>query len=296
MTCPGLNLASSDKYNWYLPDGFKESQRTVCSACCEKYDITGTFKRLGPSNCDSYFYRNWADNGIFNFSIWSDNKQVLHPALRDPSVPNTASVDLPTNGYFHLLISGYGLKTGQVFTWGLYTVDNVLIEESPPNVYYLATALTNGIYYINDGAAAVPNLLTKDSSVVVIKIHLYKLKKKDPFTMVGDNGTVTVTSEGIFTDANQVKILPGYASADTHDIHMYTYFEPFTIAPVQYTVKLVCNNAINQTETVKKINLLQKIKFLENCNTVSAELAQLALKMKELKEKESELQAQIHLL
>lgn len=226
MPCPGLTLSSSDDHNWYLPKGFKESQRTVCSECCEAYNIQGTLTRLGPSNCDSYLYRNkGSDNGIFNFSVWSANRKILYP-----SDPGDSCVYLPGSELglelepgLNLFISAYGLKPGQVYTWSLHKDNDDLIEQSPPDLYYLTTAITSFTY-------------CSTFKSLVIKIHLYNLKKQDPFTMTGDHGLVTITGAGIFTDANKVLLQPGYSSG-MHDIHMYTKFEPFTVEPVKHTIR-----------------------------------------------------------
>jgi hypothetical protein len=291
MACPGLTLGSSDKYSWYLPDGFKETQRTVCSVCCDAYDIKGTFKKLGPSNCDSYLYRNKATNGVFNFSVWSEDKKVLYP-----SDISGCCVKLPTNGYFNLLISGYGLKSGQAFTWSLHTADDTLIEASPPDVYYLTTVLTGGFYYIksNDTLTSPASILTEDSAEIVIKINIFNIKKKDPFTHPGDQGLVTVTSDGIFTDSTTEKILPGYLG-ELHDIHMFTQFERFTINPIKYTVKLSCDNNVNQEETLRNLKSQQQNKIRIDYKELTVEVAELTRKLKELKARESELMAQIHL-
>ncbi len=219
MPCPGLNFGSSDEYVWYLPDGFEESQRTVCKECCDNYNIAGSMKRVGPSNCDSYYYRNLADNGICNFSVWSEDKSVLYPG------DSSGTVRLPTNGFFNILISCYGLKPGQVYTWSIHTPDDHVIEESPVDCYYLSTCLTKGVYCVN---AETP---------LVFKIHVYTLQKTDPFTQQGDYGWVTVTSEGFFNDASKIKVLAGYASKLTN-IHMHMSFKKFTHNPFCYTLNL----------------------------------------------------------
>jgi hypothetical protein len=263
MPCPGLNLGSSDQYVWYLPDGFEESQRTVCSDCCEANNISGTIKSLGPSNCDSYYYTNFADNGVFNFSVWSEDMHDLHPG------DSTGIVMLPTNGFFNILISCYGLKPGQVYTWSIHTKDDQVLESSPENCYYLSTCLTKGVYYVNSPMC------------LVFKMHIYTLQKIDPFSQQGDYGLVTVTSEGFFNDACTIKVLSGYAST-FNNLQMHMRFKKFTVNPVCYTLKLTCDNTHNLKETLQRVKDIEYAKQQVQMKKLTDEIDLLTSKLKEL--------------
>ena len=216
LRCPGLSLVrSSNSQKWYIPHNFTANDRTICGACNEKYGITGILTELGASNCDSYYYRNRADNGVFNFSVWSDNKLILYEGT------DTGGVKIQP-GRFNLLISGYGLKPKEYYTWEIYKNDQC-VKTSLPSVYYKSTCLIEGF----DGST---------EETIVFKIHIYRMEAVDPFSVQGDLGMTYIIQNTVLTEKTG-KIIPSYSSRHI-GMPIHTDMKRFTTIPLSYELRI----------------------------------------------------------
>jgi hypothetical protein len=238
--CPGLSLGTSREFNWYVPEGFTPIERTICGTCCSAHQIEGALTQLGPSNCDSFYYLNRADNGIFNYSVWHENKKTLFPGSSDGTV-NIA------NGLFYVLLSGYGLKPKQYYTWEIYKNDTNLVESSPENVYYKSTALTSGYYFVNAEELRPQPLIFRPGDKLTVKIHIYNLTPLDPFSAQGDLGVATIHAalNTVITEKHG-KIAPSYNGTQI-GLPIHTYLNRFTTSPLSYDLQFYCTD----TDTIR---------------------------------------------
>lgn len=103
--CPGLVYDPGHR-NWYVPEGYSPSERTICESCAIKYDLGSKVKLkdigVHPGfSCDSYYLVNTMGNDMYNISIWSADYRTF-------ITPEAGTVRMPS-GNFHMLIA-YDIK------------------------------------------------------------------------------------------------------------------------------------------------------------------------------------------
>lgn len=213
--CPGLTLGSSREINWYIPPGYVASDITICGACCNTFNIDASLTTLGPSNCDSFFYSNLADNGIFNYSIWSADKRQLYPGMVN------GSVHLPSEGQYRILIAAYGLKVNEYYTWEILSGTDVL-QASKLNEFYKSTALSS-------------NLHLSCVEQITLSISVHRMINVDPFEQQGDLGLVQIKYGQVLTEKHG-KIWPTFHSNEPLGLPLHTKMTLFTAKPLTYNL------------------------------------------------------------
>lgn len=248
IPCPGLNFLNSSSYEWYSVEGYNTGQRTICGQCKTNCDIDCIYTRLtGSANCDSYYYSNKADNGIFNYSIWSSNKKICYNSNE------TGDVEFLSSDKFHLLISGYTLKENQYYTYKIYR-NGELILSSPANTFYRSTELISDFYFLNK---KVPYNYLKNNCIfgsgdcLKIDVEVHKLVFKDPFLKQGDLGNVILENGIIYTNKTGF-ISEGYDPVKiSKGLPLNYEMEPFTHKPISYSFNFNCNTEQGFIETQK---------------------------------------------
>ncbi len=197
----------------------------------------------------NYLDRNKADNGIFNFSVWSRDTKRLFPG------DDNGRVSI-FNGFFYIFISGYKLKTTEYFTWEVTHTDSETgeektIDKSPPNIYYKTNCFTDGFWLCENAAISFSNKLT-------VKIHIYNLESHDPFEIQGDFGTTTINiwQNTVFTEKFGV-ICPSY-SDDHIGMPIHTYMKKFTNSPLCYQLSFEKHESLPENNLSNTISALTK--------------------------------------
>jgi hypothetical protein len=289
VPCPGLNFLTGSSYVWYTVDGYSTSQRTICGQCKQNHSIDGQFTHhiTGPANCDSYYYTNKVDNGIFNYSIWSKDKKICYNGTED------SQVEFLKSDSFHLLISGYKLKQNQYYTYSIYRNDD-LIFSSPENTYSKSLELISGLYFLNK---TVPYYYLGNNSIfgindlLKVEINVHKLVFKDPFLNQGDLGTVTLDN-GVMYSNKKGSIVYGYGEDRiTTGIPLNYEMKPFTVNNISHALSLNCNTDEGLQET-EQILVNDRLKVLRTrLNISQKELQQCKANFEFCKSKMADLQS-----
>jgi hypothetical protein len=200
---------------------------------------------IGPSNCDSYIYGNKADNGIFNYSLWSPNKKNYYKATTDGVVKMDS-------GQFYLLIDGHGLKKNQYYTYEIYKNNTAIKQDN--TFYYKSTCLSGPYYFLNKSIPEDyldnPKIFGKNDHITV-KVHIYEMEHKDPFSFTGDLGHAQIVDYSIHkSSATCEQVCMSYTSKP-YGIPLHSVMTKFTSNPVVYSLKPYSDNERNVVAALK---------------------------------------------
>jgi hypothetical protein len=207
----------------------------------------------GITPCN-YLDRNKADNGIFNFSVWSRDTKRLFPG------DSKGNINI-VNGFFYIFISGYKLKATEYFTWEVTQTDSEteiekIIDKSPQNIYYKTNCFTNGFWLCDTNGDT--NTAISFSNKLNVKIHIYNLASHDPFEIQGDFGTTTINilQNTVFTEKFGT-ICPSYL--DEHiGMPIHSYMKKFTNTPLCYQLSFEKHETLPENNLSNTISALTK--------------------------------------
>jgi hypothetical protein len=134
-------------------------------------------------------------------------------------------------GRFNLLISGYGLKPKEYYTWEIYKNDQC-VKQSPTSVYYKTTCLIDGLFFAQESLDDDIGCVFATTDKLVFKIHIYRMEAVDPFSVQGDLGMAYIIQNTVLTEKTG-KIIPSYSSRHI-GMPIHTDMKRFTTVPMSY--------------------------------------------------------------
>lgn len=280
--CPGL--VRTDKGDWYVPEGSKMTEQSICGACMRELDVQASLYRgkKVSCNCDAYLYKSALGNPVFNISLWSMDKKTTYPTKEKDSV------EIPS-GEFRILVTALNLDSKSAYKCRIKNDKGQILEKT--QYIYRHTYLTKKPFtFINNATElefAQSTLVFGPATTLNVEIDIYKRQKTDNTELSNVNlERVQLNSNGDPYYLNQDQIVNDYDTESRPACikAIYTYAK-FTKKPLvmKFMIQPVKDENPSLIASVIQVVQKRKKRFLEK------QLANTQLEIKQMIDKSERL-------